>query len=114
MNLVQLSIINQMLELSRYNNPKLTSGSIAIIERVLLKRKKSIEAFTKQLFVCEDTRLTLKQRIEEHKEKFYIMEDQSIVKINSEADQTDNYVAVFKEELNPANAGIMQVINMMS
>ena len=42
------------------------------------------------------------------------MEDQSIVKINSEADQTDNYVAVFKEELNPANAGIMQVINMMS
>ena len=42
------------------------------------------------------------------------MQDQSIIKIFSEADQTDNYVAVYKEDLNPANAGIMQVINMMS
>ena len=36
------------------------------------------------------------------------------MKIMSEADQTDNYVAVYKDDLNPANAGIMQVINMMS
>ena len=103
-----------MIELSRYNNPRLTSGSISIVERVLLKSKKSIESFTKQLFVCEDLRLSLKQKIEEHKEKFYIMQDQSIIKIVSEADQTDNYVAVYKEDLNPASAGIMQVINMMS
>ena len=42
------------------------------------------------------------------------MQDQSIIKIKDEADQTDNYVAVYKEDLNPASAGIMQVINMMS
>ena len=114
MSLVGISIITQMIELSRYNNPRLTSGSISIVERVLLKSKKSIESFTKQLFVCEDLRLSLKQKIEEHKEKFYIMQDQSIIKIVSEADQTDNYVAVYKEDLNPASAGIMQVINMMS
>jgi len=42
------------------------------------------------------------------------MQDQTLVKIINEADQTDNYVAVYKEDLNPANAGIMQVINMMS
>ena len=114
MNLVELTIVNVMIELSRYNNPKLTSGSIEIIERVLLKRKKSIESFTRQLFVCESLRKSLKDKIEEHKEKFYIMQDQSIIKIKDEADQTDNYVAVYKEDLNPASAGIMQVINMMS
>ena len=32
-----------MIELSKYNNPKLTSGSISIMERVLLKKKKAIE-----------------------------------------------------------------------
>jgi len=42
------------------------------------------------------------------------MQDQTLVKIINEADQTDNYVAVYKEDLNPASAGIMQVINMMS
>lgn len=42
------------------------------------------------------------------------MQDQSIVKILTEADQTENYVAVYKEDMNPAGAGIMQVINMMS
>ena len=41
-NLVELSIIPKMIELSKYNNPKLTSGSISIMERVLLKSKKTI------------------------------------------------------------------------
>ena len=113
-NLVELSIIPKMIELSKYNNPRLTSGSISIIERVLLKSKKAIESFCRQLFVCGDDRLELKRTIEEHKDKFYIMQDQTLVKIINEADQTDNYVAVYKEDLNPANAGIMQVINMMS
>ncbi len=31
MNLVELSIIPQMIELSKYNNPKLTSGSISVM-----------------------------------------------------------------------------------
>jgi hypothetical protein len=103
-----------MIELSMYNNARLTSGSISIIERVLLKSKKAIETFCQQIFVCGDERLALKKTIEEHKDKFYIMQDQTLVKINTEADQTDNYVALYKEDLNPSNAGIMQVINMMS
>jgi hypothetical protein len=32
-----------MIELSNYNNPKLTSQSISIMERILLKKKKAIE-----------------------------------------------------------------------
>lgn len=41
-NLVELSIIPKMIELSKYSNPKLTSSSISVMERVLLKSKKSI------------------------------------------------------------------------
>ena len=113
-NLVELSIIPKMIELSKYNNPRLTSGSISIIERILLKSKKGIESFCRQLFVCGDERLALKNIIEEHKDKFYIMQDQTLLKINDENDQPDNYVSIYKEDLIPAKAGIMQVINMMS
>lgn len=42
-----------MIELSKYNNPKLTSQSISIMERVLLKKKKSIQDFCQQIFVCD-------------------------------------------------------------
>lgn len=80
-NLVELSIIPKMIELSKYNNPRLTSGSISIIERVLLKSKKGIESFCQQLYVCGDERLELKKLIEEQKDKFYIMQDQTLVKI---------------------------------
>lgn len=40
--LVEISILDYMIELSKYNNPKLTSQSISIMERVLLKKKKAI------------------------------------------------------------------------
>ena len=42
------------------------------------------------------------------------MQDQTLQKIMGQNDQPDNYVSVFKEDLNPIKAGIMQVINMMS
>lgn len=41
-HLVELSIIPKMIELSKYSSPKLTSSSISIMERVLLKSKKAI------------------------------------------------------------------------
>ena len=41
--LVQPSALDKMIELSKYNNAKLTSQSISIMERVLLKKKKAIE-----------------------------------------------------------------------
>jgi hypothetical protein len=53
MELVEPSIINDMIELSKHNNPKLTSQSISIMERVLLKKKKVIVDFCTQIFVCE-------------------------------------------------------------
>lgn len=113
-NLVELSVIPTMIELSKYNNPKLTSGSISIIERVLLKSKKSIECFCEQIFVCGPKRVKLKAYIEEKKNKFYIMQDQTLVKMISPEDQADNYVAIFREDPNPDKTGIMQDIYMMS
>lgn len=73
MNLVELSIIRQMIELSKYNNPDLTGGSISVMERVLLKSKKAIECFCQQIFVCGPKQVQLKQFIEEKKNKFYIL-----------------------------------------
>lgn len=113
-NLVELSVIPTMIELSKYNNPKLTSGSISIMERVLLKSKKSIECFCEQIFVCGPKRVKLKAYIEEKKNKFYIMQDQTLVKMISPEDQADNYVAIFREDPNPDKTGIMQDIYMMS
>jgi len=40
--LVKTSVIGEMIELSRYNNPNLTSQSISIIERVLLSKSKAL------------------------------------------------------------------------
>ena len=68
-----------MIELSKYNNPKLTSQSISIMERVLLKRKKAIEDFCLQIFVCGEERISLKKYIEARKNKFYTMQDQTLV-----------------------------------
>lgn len=45
MNIVDLSILSKMIEISKYNNPVLTSGSISVMERVLLKNKKAISNF---------------------------------------------------------------------
>ena len=55
--LVDTTIIEKLIELSKYNNPKLTSSSLSIMERVLLKSKKAIEHFCNQIFVCELERL---------------------------------------------------------
>jgi len=58
--LVSPTILTQMIELSKYKNSKITSQSISIIERVLLKKKKAIEDFCTQIFVCGDQRKVLK------------------------------------------------------
>jgi hypothetical protein len=109
--LVEISILNYMIELSKYNNPKLTSQSISIMERVLLKKKKAIEDFCQQIFVCEDERLDLKKYIEEKKNKFYSMQDQTLVNVNFQ-NQAGNYVYIFKED--NKDSGMMQDIYMMS
>ena len=96
MNLVELSIIPKMIELSKYGNPDLTSRSISIMERVLLKNKKAIESFCQQIFVCSPKRVKLKEFFENNKNKFYIMQDQTLVKMISPEEQADNYVAIYK------------------
>lgn len=100
-----------MIELSKYNNPRLTSQSISIMERVLLKKKKAIEDFCQQIFVCQNERIELKRFIEEKKNKFYTMQDQTLVSVNM-GNQAGNYVFIFKED--NKDSGIMQDIYMMS
>ena len=103
--------MQRMIELSKYNNPRLTSQSISIMERVLLKRKKAIEDFCQQIFVCQDERIELKKFIEDKKNKFYTMQDQTLVNVNM-GNQGGNYVFIFKED--NKDSGIMQDIYMMS
>jgi hypothetical protein len=100
-----------MIELSKYNNPKLTSQSISIMERVLLKRKKAIQDFCQQIFVCASERILLKKFIEDKKNKFCTMQDQTLVNVNFQ-NQAGNYVFIFKED--NKDSGIMQDIYMMS
>lgn len=78
---------------------------------MLLKRKKAIEDFCQQIFVCQDERIELKRFIEDKKNKFYTMQDQTLVNVNM-GNQGGNYVFIFKED--NKDSGIMQDIYMMS
>lgn len=44
--IIETSIIDSMIELSNYNNPKLTSKAISIIDRVLQTRQKAFHQFS--------------------------------------------------------------------
>lgn len=81
------------------------------MERVLLKKKKAIEDFCRQIFVCGTERVELKKFIEDKKNKFYTMQDQTLVNVEM-ATQAGNYVYIYKED--NKESGIMQDIYMMS
>ena len=50
--------------------------------------------------------------IEGKKNKFYIMQDQTLVKMKKREEQEGNYVSIYKEDND--DTGIMQDIYMMS
>lgn len=52
--LIETNIVDQMMELSNYENPELTSMALSIIERVLQTKKKAIEHFSSQKFICSE------------------------------------------------------------
>lgn len=111
MQLVDVGILSRMIELSKYRNSKLTSQSISIMERVLLKKKKAIQDFCQQIFVCGPQRVVLKWFIEQKKNKFCMMQDQTLVNVTM-ATQGGNYVYIYNED--NRDSGIMQDIYMMS
>jgi len=44
--IIETGVIDQMIEISNYQNPQLTNIAISIIERVLQTRKKAFEHFS--------------------------------------------------------------------
>jgi hypothetical protein len=71
--LIETNIVDQMIELANYDNPELTSMALSIIERVLQTKKKAIEHFSSQRFVCSDDVLRLVEYIDSVRNQFFIM-----------------------------------------
>ena len=61
--------------------------------------------------MCGPERISLKNFIEDKKNKFYTMQDQTLVNVTMQ-NQAGNYVFIFKEDFK--DSGIMQDIYMMS
>jgi hypothetical protein len=80
--LIETSIVDQMIELGNYGNPELTSMALSIIERVLQTKKKAIEHFSNQRFICEDSILRLVEYIDSVRNSFFILEDPNLTNID--------------------------------
>lgn len=57
--IIETSICDQMIELTNYRNPQLTSGAISIIDIALQTRKKAFQQFHELIIISEDERLKL-------------------------------------------------------
>lgn len=62
-----------MMELANYDNPTLTAKALSIIERVLQTKKKSIEHFSGQRFICEEDKLKFVEYIDSVRNSFFIL-----------------------------------------
>jgi hypothetical protein len=62
-----------MLELSNYENPELTSMALSIVERTLQTKKKALEHFYDQHYVCEKDKLQLVEYIDSVRNLFFMM-----------------------------------------
>ena len=98
-----------MIELSNYNNPALTSKAISIIDRVLQTRKKAFQQFSELIIISEDERLKLLGFMEEHRNKFFLLEDSNTVNV-SEDNQTCNYYLIYDRE----GLGLMEVLYLLT
>ena len=77
----------------------------------MLKKRKAIEDFCGQIFVSGTERVVLKDFIERKKNKFCMMQDQTLVNVTM-ATQGGNYVSIYNED--NRDSGIMQDIYMLS
>ena len=52
--IIETSICDQMIELTNYRNPQLTSSAISIIDLALQSRKKAFQQFYELIIISED------------------------------------------------------------
>ena len=71
--LIETNIVDQMIELANYGNPELTSMALSIIERVLQTKKKAIEHFSSQRFVCSEEILCLVEYVDSVRNSFFML-----------------------------------------
>jgi hypothetical protein len=71
-----------MIEITNYNNPILTSKAISIIETVLQSKKKAMILFYDLILISENERIKLMEFMEEHKNKFFMLDDNNIVNVD--------------------------------
>ncbi len=79
--IIDTSICDSMIEMTNYNNAQLTSKAISIIDRVLQTRKKAFQQFYELIVISEDERLKLLSFMEDHRNKFFILEDSNIINV---------------------------------
>lgn len=70
--------------------------ALSIIERVLQTKKKAIEHFSSQRFVCSEDVLELVNYIDQVRNSFFILEDPNLVNIDFDS-QYDNYFLVYEQ-----------------
>lgn len=107
--IIDTSICDSMIEMTNYNNAQLTSKAISIIDRVLQTRKKAFQQFYELIVISEDERLKLLAFMEEHRNKFFILEDSNIINV-TEDNQACNYFMVYDER----NLGLMEVLYLLT
>jgi hypothetical protein len=107
--IIDTSICDSMIEMTNYNNAQLTSKAISIIDRVLQTRKKAFQQFYDLIVISEDERLKLLAFMEEHRNKFFILEDSNIINV-TEDNQACNYFMVYDER----NLGLMEVLYLLT
>ena len=108
--IVSTQVCNTIIELSKHSHPRLTSFSLKILERILDLNKNISEKFFKVVFLCEAPRILLNKFIEGRRDKFYTLEYQNTVKINTN-NQKNLYFMMYKDE---KDSGIMQDMYMIS
>ena len=97
------------MELANYNNPELTAKAMLIINRVLQTREKAFRHLYELMIISEEERLSLITFMEEHRNKFFILEDKNIVNV-TEDNQMCNYFMVSDRE----GLGLMEVLYLLT
>jgi hypothetical protein len=107
--IIETSIVSQMIELTNYRNPQLTSGALSIIDLALHTRTKAFQQFHELIIISEDERLKLVEFMETHRNKFFILDDPNTTGVNDD-NQGCNYFMVS----DPEGPGLMEVLYLLT